>query len=117
MAPENTPDSPPRQQRKAPRYAFVATAELTDSATRTRLSGRIAEISRKGCYVDLLNTLPVETLVDVRVTCDQGAFQARGKIIYVQPHMGVGVAFLDPPEDQLKLLDAWIADFPPESAI
>jgi hypothetical protein len=117
MAPENTSDSASRPQRKVQRYTFVATAELTDAASAARLSGRISEISRMGCYVDLLNTLPVGTLVDVRVTCDQGAFQTQGKIIYVQENMGMGVAFLDPAEDQLKVLDGWIAAFPPSSAI
>ena len=44
-----------KQLRSVPRYMFVAATELTDSASATRLSGRVTEISRKGCYVDILN--------------------------------------------------------------
>jgi hypothetical protein len=98
------------QQRAVPRYDFIATVEIVDYTSGARMSGRISEISRKGCYVDILNTLPVGTPVQVRASRDQGAFSSPGKIIYAQPGMGMGVAFINPPEDQLKILDSWLAE-------
>jgi hypothetical protein len=117
MASENTPDSSGRSQRKALRYSFVATAELTETVSATCLTGRIGEISRNGCYLDILNTFPVGTLLKLQISCDQGTFHTKAKIVYVHPNIGMGVAFLDPAPDQLKLLDGWIAAFPPESVI
>ena len=101
------------ERRSVPRYAFVATTELTDAASATKLSGRVTEISRKGCYVDIVNALPVGTLLNVRISCDQGAFLTRGKILYVQEHIGIGVVFLNTANDQLEILDSWLAQLPP----
>jgi hypothetical protein len=69
------------QRRTVPRYAFVATTELTDSVRAMTLSGRVAEISRKGCYVDILNALPTGTCLNVRICRDEGTFVTKGKII------------------------------------
>ena len=111
----NSPASPSdsvaayRQQRTVPRYIFVATTELTDFASAIKLMGRVTEISRKGCYVDILNALPVGTSLNVRILRDQGAFVTKAKIIYVHERIGMGVEFLDLPADQLKILDAWLS--------
>jgi hypothetical protein len=97
-----------RKQRTVPRYSFVAMVEIIEPASETHISGRVAEISRKGCYVDILNTLPKGTLIRVRIVRDKGTFSSPGQIIYVQEQMGMGVAFVDPPPDQLRILDAWL---------
>ncbi|MGD0955376.1 MAG: PilZ domain-containing protein [Candidatus Acidiferrales bacterium] len=112
----DSPDSPVgsatsyAQRRAVPRYSLVATAEIVDPMSGVRISGRISEVSRKGCYVDLLNTLPKNTMVRVRISRDQGSFESPGKIIYVQEGMGMGLAFLDMPPDQLKTLDSWLTE-------
>jgi PilZ domain len=98
------------QRRSVPRYSLIATAELIEPVTDARMSGRISEISRKGCYVDILNTLPTGTKIQLCVTRDRGNFTTMGQIIYVQEGIGVGIAFVDPPDDQLEILDSWLAE-------
>jgi len=83
---------------------------LTELVTDTHISGRISEISRKGCYVDVLNTLPVDTPMQLTISRDSGTFSTKGRIIYIQPGMGMGVAFVDIPADQLKILDSWLSE-------
>jgi PilZ domain len=102
-----------RNKRSVPRYSLIATVEILESVSEARLSGRLSEISRKGCYVDILNTLPVGTAVQLRVSRDKGTFVTRGKIIYVQDGMGMGVAFVDPAADQLNILDDWLSELAP----
>jgi hypothetical protein len=102
-----------RERRTARRYTFVATTEITGSGNAGTLSGRVTEISREGCYVDILNALPAGTLLNVRIICDKGIFVTKGKIVYVDERIGMGVAFLDPLKDQLKILDSWLAELPP----
>jgi hypothetical protein len=75
-----------------------------------RISGRISEVSLKGCYVDVLNTLPTQTVIEVRISRDQGTFISPGKIIYTQEGMGMGIAFLNTPADQLKVLASWLTE-------
>jgi hypothetical protein len=101
---------PYHENRSVPRYPLIATVEILEAASEMRLSGRLSEISRKGCYVDVLNTLPAGTIIQLRVSRDQGTFVTAGKIIYVQEGMGMGVAFTDPAEEQMKILDAWLAE-------
>lgn len=106
-----------RAKRMVPRYTFIAATELTDNENATRLSGRVTEISRKGCYVDIMNALPVGDLLNLRISNDHGTFSAQGKIIYVHERIGMGVVFLDPPKDQLDVLDGWLHEMPPSAAI
>jgi len=97
-----------RERRSVPRYSLIAQAEIIEPGSGVRIAGRISEISRKGCYIDLLNTLPVSTVVEVRVSRDQGSFFSRGRIIYAQEGMGMGIAFQEMTPDQQQILDAWI---------
>jgi hypothetical protein len=60
--------------------------------------------------VDVLNTLPTQTVIEVRISRDQGTFMSPGKIIYAQEGMGMGIGFFDTPADQLKVLDSWLAE-------
>lgn len=113
----NSSDSArPGDKRRAPRYDFIATAELRDSVNEIRLSGRVTEMSRKGCYVDTLNTLPVGTVLSLEVSCDRGKFVAKGTIIYAHPGIGMGIAFLDSTEEQLMVLDSWLSVLPSTTA-
>ncbi|MGA3292668.1 MAG: PilZ domain-containing protein [Candidatus Acidiferrales bacterium] len=97
-------------RRSVPRYGLIATADIIEPVSAVRISGRISEISRKGCYVDLLNTLPNGTAIEVRISRDRGTFATPAKIVYVQERMGMGVAFVDTSANQLKILDAWLAE-------
>jgi len=118
----NSPHSPggspasTSERRRAPRYSFVATTEFTDSSNASKHSGRVTEISRNGCYVDILNMLPVGTLLHVRISCDEGSFETKAKILYVHERIGMGVQFLDTAKDQLDILDSWLAKLPPLAA-
>jgi hypothetical protein len=99
-----------REKRSVPRYTLIASVEVIESTTETKIAGRISEISRKGCYVDVLNTLPVGTRIRLIISRDKGNFTTHGAIIYVQEAMGMGVAFSDTSDDQLNILDVWLAE-------
>lgn len=106
------PNSPPqyRERRSVPRFSLIASAEIIEPASGVHISGRISEISRKGCYLDVLNTLPVGTKLRLTISRDQGIFTTDAKIIYAQDGMGMGIFFVDVASDQLKILDAWLAE-------
>ena len=103
-------DNPDREKRSVPRYSLIATVDVVEPVSGMRIPGRISELSRKGCYVDALNNLPPQTRVHIRISRDSGTFSSPAKIIYVQEGMGMGLAFVEPPDDQLKILDSWIAE-------
>ena len=99
-------------QRTVPRYTCVAVTEIVESTSQTCVVGKIREISRKGCYVDSLNPLPIGSLLNLVISRNQGSFATRGKVIYVHEGFGMGVVFLDPTHDQLEILDDWLAEHP-----
>jgi len=106
------------ERRKVPRYGLVAIAKLTGPEDAQLLLGTVTQISRNGCYVDTPKTLPVGTSLKAIIFRDQRTFVAKANIIHVQERMGMGIAFLDLPEDQLKILDSWLAEqLPSTSAI
>jgi PilZ domain len=101
---------PYREKRTVPRYSFIAQVEVIEPASDTHIAGRVSEISRKGCYIDVMITLPPGTLVQLKVLRDKGTFSTKGKIIYAQDSMGMGVAFLEITDNELKTLDCWLAE-------
>lgn len=103
--------APYPEKREVPRFSLIATAEIIEPASGVHISGRISEISRKGCYLDVLNTLPVGTCLRMTISRDRGVFTSLARIIYVQQGMGMGIAFVDIPPDQLQILDVWLAEF------
>jgi hypothetical protein len=95
-------------RREVPRFSLIAVAVLREPESDTKISGRISELSRKGCYVDTLIALPEGTHLEVRVSRDQGVFESHAKIIYVQSGMGMGLVFVNTADEQLKILDSWL---------
>ena len=61
--------NPPQwaNQRSVRRCPLVASAEITDLHSGTRLSARISELGVGGCYVDALTPFPEGTLVKLRI--------------------------------------------------
>jgi hypothetical protein len=111
-SPTSLPDLAPSysNRRTVPRYTFIAVAEISTDATQECVMGTITEISRKGCYVGIENTLPLGSLLSVVISRDHVSFVSQGKVIYAHQGIGMGIVFLDPPDDQLKFLDAWLAE-------
>ena len=92
------------------RYTFLGVAELLEAAGAICVRGRIDEISRRGCYVNTLNTLRVGTLLRVFISCDEEIFVANATVVYVHDQIGMGIAFDESTEDQVELLNSWLAE-------
>jgi hypothetical protein len=77
-----------QELRRSPRFPFVAVAELSHPE-----SSRVAELSLNGCYVDMLNTLPIGSVVTIKIFAESDCFEATAKAIYTHPNLGMGLAF------------------------
>ncbi len=44
-----------KEQRRTPRYTFIASAELIEQKTDVRIATRVSELSLHGCYLDMMN--------------------------------------------------------------
>ena len=99
-----------REQRRTPRYTFIASAELIEQKTDVRIATRVSELSLHGCYLDMMNPFPQETMVLVKIFAGEDSFHAKAKIIYVQPNLGAGLAFLEVEPQKLVVLQHWLDD-------
>jgi PilZ domain len=97
----------PRAVRRCP---FVASVEVTELHSGTRLSARTSEVGLGGCYVDALNPFVNGTLVNLRIVRDQGTFEARAKVVYSDPSFGMGLSFTEIVPEQRVILENWLEE-------
>src|ERR1700719_256402 len=79
-------------RRRSPRYAFVATAEITVEGSTSVIATRLGDLSEHGCYL-CTTSLPDGASIIIRISAGKSVFQAFGKVVYSQPSGGVGVEF------------------------
>ena len=56
------------EKRRSVRYSVCADAIIVESVSSTRLTGRAADLSLAGCYLDGINSFPVAASVRLRLT-------------------------------------------------
>jgi hypothetical protein len=97
----------PRAVRRCP---FVASVEVTELKSGTKLSARTSEVGLGGCYVDALNPFANGTIVKLRIMRDQGAFEAKAKVAYSDPSFGMGLSFTEITPEQRVILENWLEE-------
>ena len=98
------------ENRRSPRVAFVAAAEVTEIETEVRLRARTSDLSQHGCYLDMIHPLPVGTDVKVEIAQGDQTFDALAGVVYSQTPLGMGVEFREVAADRRLLLEQWISD-------
>ena len=96
------------ERRSAPRYPLVLAADVVELPRGAKLGARTADISRTGCYIDTLNPVPKGSEVRLRFTHHNEVFEAIGRVVYVSPGLGMGIAFETVAEDQQARLQRWL---------
>jgi PilZ domain len=104
------PPSPvgPAEKRSCPRYPFSPAVEAFDSLADIRIKGRLADISRNGCYVDTINPFAKDAPVTLTISRDNQSFKTQAKVVYSKMGMGMGLLFTTAEPDQLRVLGSWL---------
>ncbi len=97
-----------QERRRTPRYVFFASAELFELKSEVRVASRVSELSLHGCYLDMMNPFPVDTIILLKIWAEEQVFAAKAKIIYAQPNMGAGVVFLEVDAQYQPVLQHWL---------
>jgi hypothetical protein len=98
-----------QERRHAPRYSFIANAELVQEKSIVTITARVSELSLQGCYLDMVNPFPVGTIVLIKISSATDSFQAKGKVLYVHPGIGAGVIFVEVSPESQAVLQRWLA--------
>ena len=96
------------EKRRAPRYPFIASAEVRTENTGARLAARISDISSTGCYVDTINPLAGGTSVRLKIHTETQVFEAPATVVYAHTHLGMGLKFGELPANSWTVLQTWL---------
>lgn len=97
-------------RRRAPRYPLILLIEVTDIVSAAKFTFRTSDVSRTGCYIDMLKPLPRGTKLRLKLQSGRETFESEATVQYVSPGLGMGVAFSENlPSDAVTLLDRWLA--------
>jgi PilZ domain len=66
-----------QEKRRSPRYFFFASAELTEENSQIRVPSRVSELSLHGCYLDMMNPFPVDTVVHLTIESKDHSLHAQ----------------------------------------
>jgi hypothetical protein len=80
-------------QHRRPRYRCGGGAQIWQEGSQSALSGTLSEISVGGCYIETTWPLPVGTQLEVLLKTNEEEVRARGVVGYLDPSLGMGVAF------------------------
>jgi len=58
--------------------------------------------------MDMLNPLPLGTEVEIEITFEERTVAAKGRVIYAQANMGMGVSFDEIRASHVAILEAWL---------
>jgi PilZ domain len=96
--------------RREPRYPFIASAELLDEHSGSRMSSRISDLSFGGCYVDTINPLPDGTSVQLKIFTETHTFEAPATVVYSHTHLGMGMKFREVQPVYEEVLRLWLPE-------
>jgi PilZ domain len=96
------------ERRRSPRYRFIADVEIIDAASDAPLKARTTDLSIGGCFLDMLNPSPKGTELRVTISHAGSTFTAVGRVAFVVPNMGMGVAFTNVDGNQFGILQKWL---------
>ena len=105
-------ESPYKVRRANPRFSFFADAEVS-LRDGTEVRAQLAELSKRGCYIDTLEPIPVRTKLRLRICDGMTTCELHGKVLYMHSGggfgiFGMGLLFEEMGPEQHSAIDAWL---------
>jgi PilZ domain len=98
------------ERRRALRFPFDASAEVSREKTDARLPARVTEIGPNGCYLQMGAPFETGTSLFVRILVEGSFFETHATVMYSQPNAGMGVAFRDLKPYFVEVLKKWLLE-------
>ena len=96
------------ERRRAPRYPFIAMAEIVDEKENARTSSRVSDLSLHGCYVEMLDPFPQGTNVMLEIYTESEFLEVHATVAYFEPKQGMGLIFSEMPQYFASVLNRWV---------
>lgn len=93
-------------RRRASRIPCIIEAAF--SSESPFIDGRLTDLTPFGVFIDTLSTIPPGSEVTVKFTLPEfGQVKTKGKVIWTQDSVGMGVEFIKLSEDDRKKVEAF----------
>jgi hypothetical protein len=102
--------SGPAEKRRHPHFPFSTGGEAFDPQANVRVTGRLSDISRSGCYTDTISPFGVNAAIMLAGTHQGRTFKTKAKVVYSLNGMGMGMMFTTMEPDQARVLHGWLAE-------
>jgi PilZ domain len=86
---------PQSERRHFPRHAAQVQIELHQEGTDVPLRLVTTDLSRGGCYIQLMMPLPTGIYVNATFWLDDSPILVRGRVVTRHPQFGNGIMFLE----------------------
>jgi hypothetical protein len=96
------------ERRRAPRYPFIAMAEITDEMENARTSSQVSDLSQHGCYVEMMNPFPHGTNVLIEIYTETEFLEAHATVARFEPKQGMELTFHEMPPRFASVLSKWL---------
>jgi hypothetical protein len=93
---------------RAPRSSLVAEAEIFDQQSGQSSQAATVDLSMGGCYLEMLDPLPVRAVVRLKLTYNDSSLTLFGDVARSQPGTGMAVRFRALQPNQMDTLKGWI---------
>jgi hypothetical protein len=97
------------QQVRPGRLAFAAEIRATELNSGSEVWGETTNLSRGGCYVRTSQAFPQDTLLSLEIRYEGMTFLSDARVAYGAAREGMGLAFLNVPASQLRILENWLS--------
>jgi c-di-GMP-binding flagellar brake protein YcgR len=98
----------PPDRRRDPRHSVQVQIELREDGSEVPIRMSTTDLSRGGCYVELMLTLPIGTYVSAKLWLSDGSVRMRGRVVTLHPQFGNGIKFLEFEDDGKKVLAQYL---------
>jgi hypothetical protein len=96
-------------KRTVPRYPIHAHAVIVEPIARTELSATTSDISVKGCFLESVDRLPANTVIQISIEQAAETFETWARVAHVQAGHGSGIAFFNTAAEQQLRIEKWVA--------
>jgi hypothetical protein len=98
ISPNEMPQSGPLpypERRHHPRYTVQVPIEFKVEGTDVPLRVETTDLSRGGCYVQMMMTLVLGTYIRATLWINDQPIRARGRVVTRHPQFGNGIMFIE----------------------
>jgi c-di-GMP-binding flagellar brake protein YcgR len=97
------------ERRHHPRYSAQVQIEIRQDGIDVPIRMQTTDLSRGGCYVQLMMTMPIGAYLNITLWLDGYPVRIRGRIVTRHPQFGNGIMFLEFQGNDERLLNRYLA--------